>query len=420
MSRKQINFDPNLFSMKKNKSLKNKKSKSQSGGGVNVMSNLRKKIIKELNKKSSREHRQERIQQQQQKQHEGGSNNNIKTLNSEFTESLNFLDNNLNQYDTQPTKKQETIAKKQSSLKKPVISSSINKHEGISLDLPSSLQEFDVPSPDSQTTITLNPANNRVVRSENYNKTKRQDPGYGCLKNGIKPTYKHRNVTIRNSNIKFDDELEQKVYINANEPVTNINRNIEDIQEPTPVKQKSNISFDFSENSENSENSEKYKSYTPPPSLPPTPPPIITPSPPVQPEKIIETISSKVGEKNTEKIIKPNVRFENKNRRNKTLKKILVGKHGSKVSVLINDNKTRKKIKKEKQSLKTVPIRHVKEFLKSKGLIEVGSSAPEDVLRSLYENAKLTGEIENRNGEVYVNNFLEDRVNNTDEMGDHK
>ena len=48
---------------------------------------------------------------------------------------------------------------------------------------------------------------------------------------------------------------------------------------------------------------------------------------------------------------------------------------------LINDNKTRKKIKKEKQSLKTVPIRHIKEFLKTKGLIEVGSSAPEDILR---------------------------------------
>ena len=80
----------------------------------------------------------------------------------------------------------------------------------------------------------------------------------------------------------------------------------------------------------------------------------------------------------------------------------------------------REKIKKEKQSLKTVPIRHIKEFLKTKGLIEVGSNAPEDILRSLYENAKLTGEIENRNGEVYVNNFLEDRVNNTDEMGDHK
>ena len=418
MSRKQINFDPNLFSMKKNKSLKNRKSKSQSGGGINVMSNLRKKIIKELNKKSSREHRQERIQEQQQKQSQkqGGSNNNIKTLNCEFTESLNFLDNNLNQYHKQPSQKEEAVTKKQTSLKKPVLSP-INKHEGISLDLPSSLQEFDVPSPDSQTTITLNPGNNKVTRTENHNRTKRQDPGYGCLKNGVKPTYKHRNVTIRNNNIKFHDELEDKVYINANEPVTTISRNYENTQmthSTEPPKQKSNISFDFSENNDN------YKSYTPPPSLPPTPPPTPAPPTPPSPEKIIETISSKVGEKEKEKIIKPNVRFESKNRRNKTLKKILLGKHGNKVSVLINDNKTRKKIKKEKQSLKTVPIRHIKEFLKTKGLIEVGSNAPEDILRTLYENAKLTGEIENRNGEVYVNNFLEDRVNNTDEIGDHK
>ena len=180
MSRKQINFDPNLFSMKKNKSLKNRKSKSQSSGGINVMSNLRKKIIKELNKKSSREHRQERIQEQQQKQiqKQEGSNKNIKSLNSEFTDSLNFLDNNLNQNDRQSSQKEETISKKQSSLKKPILSP-INKHEGISLDLPSSLQEFDVPSPDSQTTITLNPGNSKVTRTENHNRTKRQDPGYG-------------------------------------------------------------------------------------------------------------------------------------------------------------------------------------------------------------------------------------------------
>ena len=44
---------------------------------------------------------------------------------------------------------------------------------------------------------------------------------------------------------------------------------------PEPEKQKSNISFDFSENNDN------YKSYTPPPSLPPTPPP--TPAPPTPP-----------------------------------------------------------------------------------------------------------------------------------------
>ena len=80
--------------------------------------------------------------------------------------------------------------------------------------------------------------------------------------------------------------------------------------------------------------------------------------------------------------------------------------------------KLERKLKKEKQSLKLIPIKQVKNFLKEKGLIEIGSNAPEDVLRTLFENAKLSGEIENRNGEVFVNNFLDDKQNNTDEIGD--
>ena len=178
-----------------------------------------------------------------------------------------------------------------------------------------------------------------------------------------------------------------------------------------------------------------YKSPTPPPILPPTPPPTPRHAPPPSvpppaepqpstvpqaPEKMIDEISSKVGEKPEKKNDKPHVRFENKNRRNKSLKKVIVGKNGNRVSVMINDNKTRKRIKKEKQSLKTIPIKQIKDFLKERGLIEVGSSAPEDVLRTLFENAKLTGDVENKNGEVYVNNFLEDRMNNTDELGDHR
>ena len=52
-------------------------------------------------------------------------------------------------------------------------------------------------------------------------------------------------------------------------------------------------------------------------------------------------------------------------------------------------------------------IRH---YLKRKGLIEAGSSAPDDVLRSIYTNSKLSGDIENKNGETYINNYM-----NTDE-----
>ena len=55
-----------------------------------------------------------------------------------------------------------------------------------------------------------------------HNTTKKQAPNYGCLKGGVKPTFKNRNVTIRNNNIKFNDNLESHVYIDSKEPVTNI------------------------------------------------------------------------------------------------------------------------------------------------------------------------------------------------------
>ena len=414
MSKKQINFD--LFNVKKNKSLKNRKGKSVSGN-INIMSSLRKKIINELNKKSSLEEKHEKNQHKQQKQREKQNNTkNIKTVKSDFTESLNFLESNLN---TEKKREQVNTNKpKQSSLKKPNLNE-INKHEGINLELPSSLQEFDVVAPDSSAaTVTLNTHNNHIEKTVRHNTTKKQAPNYGCLKGGVKPTFKHRNVTIRNNNIKFNDNLESHVYIDSKEPVTNIvpaNNNpitlVPPPAVPPPAVPVASFAMPSMPNMPNmpsmpsilsgSKSTEENKSST------------------VEiPDKIIDNISSKVGEKQPKNVNKPHVRFETKNRQNKTLKKIIVGKNNSKVSVLINDNKTRKKIKKEKQSLKLIPIKQVKDFLKEKGLIEVGSNAPEDVLRTLFENAKLSGEVENRNGEVFVNNFLDDKQNNTDEIGD--
>lgn len=452
MSKKQINFDPNLLNIRKSKTLKNRRSRSAGkGNGGNIMSSLRKKIINQLNRKTSQEHKREKIQERQIKHQERIEDKakNVKTISSDFNDSLNFLENTFSESNTVNTKKRENTTPntapqkttKQSSLKKPTsLSGNVSKHTGISLELPESLEEYNIPSPESQSTITLNPAKNTVIRSNN-NFTRKQQPNYGCLKNGVKPTYnKHRNVTIKNNNIKFHENLEQPVFIDANEPVTKISedRNLTPLN--TNIREnRSNVSFDFTASDNSYKNS--IKSPSPPPPIPPTPPATSpsasptaspttsdSPNPPSSliisdtvvepPERIIDTISTKVGEKEKERINKPHVRFKNENRHNKTLRKIIVGKNGNKVSVLINDNKTRKKIKRERQSLKTIPIKQIKEFLKAKGLIEVGSNAPEDILRTLFENAKLSGEIENRNGEIYVNNYLDDRMNNTDEMGD--
>ena len=55
---------------------------------------------------------------------------------------------------------------------------------------------------------------------------------------------------------------------------------------------------------------------------------------------------------------------------------------------------------------RSILIEAVKNVLKEKGLLEVGSTAPDDVVRSIYTNAKLSGDIENKNGEVLINNYM--------------
>ena len=50
-----------------------------------------------------------------------------------------------------------------------------------------------------------------------------------------------------------------------------------------------------------------------------------------------------------------------------------------------------------------------KRFLVKNGFVRVGSSAPNDVLRKMYETAKLMcGEIKNHNSENLLYNFLHD------------
>jgi hypothetical protein len=89
-------------------------------------------------------------------------------------------------------------------------------------------------------------------------------------------------------------------------------------------------------------------------------------------------------------------------------RKVTLGRIGRKVSVLIKNNDTRKKIINAHKDLKLTPIHDVKKYLKDHFLLKSGSSAPTDVLRNMYETAKLAGEITNNNKETLIHNFLND------------
>ena len=78
------------------------------------------------------------------------------------------------------------------------------------------------------------------------------------------------------------------------------------------------------------------------------------------------------------------------------------------VGVLVKNKQTRKLIEQEKKLLKKHDIPKIRKYLQEHGLLKVGSVAPEDVLREIYEKTFLTGEIKNTSTDVLMHNYLND------------
>ncbi len=76
------------------------------------------------------------------------------------------------------------------------------------------------------------------------------------------------------------------------------------------------------------------------------------------------------------------------------------------VGVLIKNNETRNRVSNDIGDLKRESIVEIRKYLHSHGLLKVGSDAPPDVLRNMYETAKLTGEVNNVNKDVMLHNFI--------------
>jgi hypothetical protein len=78
-----------------------------------------------------------------------------------------------------------------------------------------------------------------------------------------------------------------------------------------------------------------------------------------------------------------------------------------KVSVLVSNRTIRNNITTKSQLLKQTPIGEVKKHLIKTGFIKVGSIAPNDVLRKMYETTTLMcGEVTNHNPEYLLHNFM--------------
>ena len=298
----------------------------------------------------------------------------------EFNKSLNFLQN--------LEKRNKEKKKKKQTLKIPSIE--------VSMDLPNNLQDT--------------------------------EPSYGCLKNGNKPTYTQLNktqkrehsgkrITISLENNDSDDNPKPKPMpkhsyegnnVIQNTPETNdSNKNKTHFEEliDNKIDKIENLDLDLDLNLENS---------------------IISELPKDLKTTIDDTKNTMISINNDLINYEPNIETElNKekvednmdtidisklpkiNRVTRKKKYILGKKKGSKqVGILLKNRETQKNVKTEVSSLKSKSIQEIKDYLRKKNLIKLGSESPNDVLRELYEGAILSGDVENDNSENLLHNFL--------------
>jgi hypothetical protein len=385
MTNKTISINPQLFSMGGSKTRKNKEKKEKSIITPLISPNvLKNKLLKRIKEHKQRE--TENLDNTKNKISETNLiNNDVKDGGSnyadEFSESMSYLQtlskqkkvdeekiNYERKKEQQRQKLQTQTVKNYSSLQgvSPVIN----------IDLPEELK-IEMPKPSEPVSLTIN--------------TQRDPVPYGILKGGTKPLYRdwtktqranvvtNPNLAVTIGNIKSEREmrlnnLREKLKMKQMVKDEQILMTQNLIQKP--IIENANLNINQNQGLEN---------------------------PNINQNQTLETINPNL------KNVNPNEEIiGTKKITKKTIKrKYTLGKSDLKktVSVLVKDRGTRKQVLTAQKDLKKKSINDIKTYLRDHNLIKVGSNAPNDVLRKLYESAMLAGEITNSNSETLLHNF---------------
>jgi len=410
LTKKTIQINPELFKISGGKTKKNREKKE-----LIVNPNVKPNFIKNTLMKRIREHKNKEINDgrpkksnQRQISHLTNTNESSKTNNNYSDEFYGALD-----YLSDLTKKQKVNEAKQRSLNTRTLKNHnnlyplISNNTEISLELPPELQE-----------TKFVPESNDIF---NVNYKVNDDVPYGCLKNGKKKTYREwkqlsqpdipnmiRPPTPPKKNISMSTTLQnqnQNYLIESSN--TNIQKNLsrEERLEEIKNKLKKIQDQDMQIKQQSLDNFKKIEEKLSTPLM----------DSPLE-ELELDKYSSEFNETpDVEDIIKErednNEKEKQKNKKflKKTIKtKFTLGKSDKlrKVSVLINNNQTRKNIINTQKELKKTSINDVKKYLRQHGMIKMGSTCPNDILRKTFESAVLTGEVTNTNKEILLHNFL--------------
>ena len=395
MSNKTISINPSLFSMGGSKTKKNREKKTKPTIVPLISPNvLKNKLLKRIKEHKQRE--TENLENNKRKllpPEESIKNDIVKhelsSFSDEFSDSINYLQTLSKQKKVNDEKanyeRQKQMRKEQ--LERKTVRNYHEPHveHNVNLDLPEELL--------SRPLIVVNTDNMTTGGPSIQLHTQKSDSiPYGILKGGTKPTYRDWARTQRNYDVTNPQAALTIQGLELNKEKSERENRLNNLREKLKQKQIEEI-FNKKDDIMLTQN--------------------LIQKPLVENVQSIENIVSQP----VQNIVPINVGggdgdiIATKKITKKTIKrKYTLGRSKIKrtVSVLLKDRGTRKLILGAQKDLKRKSINDVREYLRDHNLIKIGSNAPNDVLRKLYESAMLSGEITNSNSEILLHNFSKD------------
>jgi hypothetical protein len=436
--KKTIQINPELFKIGgTNKTRKNKEKKDLTLTPIITPNNLKNKLLNRIKEHKTRENTH--IKNNDKKNNDNKNNNNNKesaNVNVNVNENKNNITDEFYgaiDYLSELSKKQKKDVEKeryQKALNNKTIKNNNNNNvsnqftnANVFLELPPELQEYN----------SFIPEKNETAMKINYSTD--NDVPYGCLKGGVKPSYRTWCQTKKNKNYpelasvssirpptppKKNTNLND-TYIPTTPKQLNTNTTIIPREQPLSREQKlqqiKNKLKKLQENELLNNNVEAIKIKTDINNLQPIARNEIVVNDFELPELDCEP-ESKINPSNTStenflenddieisKVLNNDDKIK-KVIKKTTKRKFTLGKSNNRVSVLLKDKKTRKNIINAQRELKKTNINDVRKYLKKHGIIKAGTTAPTDVLRKMFESSMLAGDITNINKEVLLHNFI--------------
>lgn len=369
MATKKIEFNPLLLSGGPSKTKKNRTPKAAPQINPNILKNKLLKRIKEHKNKEQSELKQAasneaKTRKQTSSLKEGSS----KSYTDDFNDSIEYL---------------EALSKKTKEREKTISPStnhgihnaknSTNNTEStylsspyVNLDLPEELMETIPPPPfilPSAPVEMIQPVLPSIIPPPPIT-VQVQDPPWGVLKNGSKPTYRQFNT--HNTTMK----------IHPSPSHTN------------QIVPSASLSSSFAER-ENKLEELKAKLQTNP-----------------SPSSFFNNQNHNIHDNETDLMNSNEIHTIQR-----TIKrKYSIGKHKNKrsVGVLLKNRDSRKNAVKTQKLWKQEPVSEMKKYLRKHNLLKVGSFAPTEVVKKLYESAMLAGDVINSNKDTMIHNFVKD------------